>query len=68
MHPAPVGTWDAAFADTVPWSDEDSFWNSLVFTYTSAAGLGADGGGIVIKGDGGLIVGVSPPPISPWKP
>lgn len=73
-HPAPVATWNTLFGP-----EDDAAWNNLMYvrglggstTYTwfsRPVGVVPPGSGTVIKGSGGLIVGVAPPPISPWKP
>jgi len=73
MQPAPDATWDSLFGP-----EEDAAWGSLMFvrgmggstTFTKfSKPVGAlPGSSTVIKGKDGLIVGVAPPPISPWKP
>jgi len=67
--PIPGANYDTLFGN-----DDDAAWNNLIYvngfgstTLSRSTSLGNSKGTVVI-GSGGLVVGVAPPPISPWKP
>ena len=71
--PTPSPSYDALFGN-----DDDAAWNNLIYVNGFGGGFGStalsrstslgNSKGTVVIGSGGLVVGVAPPPISPWKP
>lgn len=64
--------------DTLFGNDDEAAWNNLIYVGGFGGGFGGtalsrstslgNSKGTVVIGSGGLVVGVAPPPISPWKP
>ncbi len=70
-RPVPGESWSSLFG-----SEEDAAWSKLIYvngyggkTYggSTYATVGISPGQVIV-GSGILVVGLIPPPISPWKP